>query len=219
MGRVHVYAQLAAVISGNGGTMPPKLKSSLIKSIDDGYANADRAVRYLSVDSSFSACKNSVTALWDKYVTYYNYIKKNNVPDLSTCNSYFQQYETALRNFRLNQFTSSYNSNDKRLVTESMNSSAVSIINGTYTKFYNLRAAFSKTSLNYADSAYNTLGSNASLFADAAADTYKVKAYGIVMGDNATIKSNYDALYKRITAYIHIDSYVGKYDSFYNAVY
>ncbi len=191
-----------------------------MNSIESGKITVDSAINKISIVSSeLTPCKNAVVSLREKYDAYYNYITKNSSLDPATCSSHLAAIEQALRTVRLNQYASSYNSNDKRLASESMNNTAVDDINATYTKFYNLRETFSKTSLNYADSAYNALASSSALFCDAVVNVYKVKAYGILMGDDAVVKGNFDKLYQRVDTYINLDKYVGDFDGYYNAAY
>ncbi len=220
IGKIHVYSQLMTKSSDSESKVPIRLTSALMSSIEDGNETVDSAMsKVSSVNSDLVPCRKAVETLRAKYDEYYNYVKENSTLDAATCNSYFNAFEQQLRTVRLNQYTSSYNSNDKRLASESMNSIAVDDINDTYSTFYNLRDTFSKTSLNYADSAYNALSSSSEIFCDAVVNTYKVKAYGILMGDDAGVKGNFDKLYQRIDTYINLDKYVGDYDGYYKAAY
>ncbi len=220
VGKLHVYSKFVTKPSDSDSKIPVNLTGALMNSIESGRKTVDSAMSKISsVNAELVSCRKAVENLRAKYDEYYNYVKKNSNLNSSTCNSYFNAFEQQLRTVRLNQYTSSYNSNDKRLASESMNSTAVGDINDTYSKFYNLRETFSKTSLNYADSAYNTLSSSSALFCDAVANAYKVKAYGILMGDNAVVKGNFDKLYQRIDTYISLDKYVGNYDGYYKAAY
>ncbi len=219
-GKLYTYSLLASKLSKDDNTFPPRLKTNLLKSIDDGRNNVQAAmVRVSNVNSSLSAGKKSIDNLKSKYDDFYNYVKKTASVNELTGYNYYQAVENAMRNVCSNQFSSSYNSNDKELAKKSMNTTAVGIINSTYSKLYNLRGKFEKTSLNYADSAYNALANNYVPFMDVVSNVYKVKAYCVLMSDDAIIGNNYDTLYKRVDAYINLDKYAGKYNDFYNAVY
>ncbi len=219
-GKIHVYSQLSNKEVNGDSSVPIRLTRAMMNSIESGKITVDSAINKISIVSSeLTPCKNAVVSLREKYDAYYNYITKNSSLDPATCSSHLAAIEQALRTVRLNQYASSYNSNDKRLASESMNNTAVDDINATYTKFYNLRETFSKTSLNYADSAYNALASSSALFCDAVVNVYKVKAYGILMGDDAVVKGNFDKLYQRVDTYINLDKYVGDFDGYYNAAY
>ncbi len=220
IGKIHVYSQFVTKSSDSESKIPIRLTSALMSSIEDGNKTVDSAMSKVSaVNAELVSCRKAVETLRSKYDEYYNYVKDNSTLDAATCNSYFNSFEQQLRVVRLNQYTSSYNSNDKRLASESMNTTAVNNINDTYSTFYNLRETFSKTSLNYADSAYNALASSSDIFCGAVSNAYKIKAYGILMGDDSVVKENFDKLYQRINAYINLDGYVGDYDGYYKAAY
>lgn len=219
-GKIHVYSQIVVKSKSNDSLIPIRLNSSLMNSIESGRSSVDQAMNGINIVSAdLTPCKNAIDTLRGKYDAYYDYIKNNSDLDTEQCSSLLAAVEQALRTVRLNQYASSYNSNDKRLAVESMNSTAVDVINGTYTKFYNLRETFSKTSLNYADTAYSMLASGSGIFCDAVLSSYKVKAYGILMGDDSVINNNFNNLNQRINTYINLDDYEGDYNGFYKAAY
>lgn len=217
-GKIHTYAQFCNAAAKNGVTIPIKLKNNMLASIDNGKNNVTNAMNKASALSpEFVNAKAALQTLQSKYDAYYNYIKSTPTPDAYNCLLNYQACEKALKDLSSAQFTSSYNSNDKRLANNSFEKNAYNFVSTGYTAFNKLRGAFSQTSLNYSDTAYNVIAANYSTFEDTVSATYKVKAYGLLMGDDVMVKSNYEALYNRLKTYINLSDYVGEYNKFYNA--
>ena len=220
VGKMQAYVQMYSRADFNGDSFPTKMKTNMMASIDQGKTTVDAAMNTIaSVNASLVPCKNAVVNLKAKYDAYYEYIKKTANPNITTAYSYSSACDQALKTVRDTQFPSVYTANDKKLANEKMTKAAATLVNNTYSTFYNLRAEFSKTSLNYYDTACNVLASDISLYCSAITSTYKVKAYVTLTSDDTSTKSNFDKLNQVLTTYTNIDKYVGNYDEFYANAY
>ena len=169
---------------------------TMLNSINSGKVTVDALVNSAAPkNSELNAQYQALNTLKSRYTSYYNYIKNptgNATQFSNNCTSYYNNFTSALSQLSFNKFMiNGYSDANKNSAYSSTLRTAARDIKSSVNYLTTLRTSMVNLGSRFGSSAMDTLANNANYYANAAAYTMRVNAYGIMLSGASNNYSSY----------------------------